>query len=79
MRSRSVGRADLVTTATDRVRTAGTGADEQTAVFAAVAEDVTQVVADGRIVFRADDREQLGRDLDGVIGRIWCMSDHGHH
>ena len=64
-------RADLVTIATDRVRTAGTGADEQTAVFAAVAEDVTQVVADGRIVFRADDREQLGRDLDAVIGRIW--------
>ena len=65
-------RADLVTIATDRVRTAGTGADEQTAVFAAVAEDVTQVVADGRIVFRADDREQLGRDLDGVIGRVWA-------
>ncbi|HEY2880701.1 formimidoylglutamate deiminase [Nocardioides sp.] len=64
-------RADLVTIATDRVRTAGTGADEQTAVFAAVAEDVTQVVADGRIVFREDDREQLGRDLDDVIGRIW--------
>ena len=64
-------RADLVTIATDRVRTAGTGADEQTAVFAAVAEDVTQVVADGRIVFREDDREQLGRDLDDVIGGIW--------
>jgi formiminoglutamate deiminase len=64
-------RADLVTIATDRIRTAGTGADEQTAVFAAVAEDVTQVVADGRIVFREDDREQLGRDLDDVIGRIW--------
>ena len=45
-------RADLVTVATDHVRTAGTGADEQTAVFAAVAEDVTHVVADGRVVFR---------------------------
>ncbi|HET7430839.1 MAG TPA: formimidoylglutamate deiminase [Nocardioides sp.] len=65
-------RADLVTIATDRVRTAGTGADEQTAVFAAVAEDVTHVVADGRVVFTEGDREQLGRDLDATIGRIWA-------
>jgi formiminoglutamate deiminase len=64
-------RADLVTIATDRVRTAGTGADEQTAVFAAVAEDVTQVVVDGRVVFRGGDREQLGRDLTDVIGGLW--------
>jgi len=64
-------RADLVTVATDHVRTAGTGADEQTAVFAAVAEDVTHVVADGRVVFREGDRAQLGRDLDDVIGRLW--------
>ncbi|HEX4471773.1 MAG TPA: formimidoylglutamate deiminase, partial [Nocardioides sp.] len=64
-------RADLVTVATDHVRTAGTGADEQTAVFAAVAEDVTHVVSDGRVVFRGDDRAQLGRDLDDVIGRLW--------
>jgi cytosine/adenosine deaminase-related metal-dependent hydrolase len=64
-------RADLVTIATDRVRTAGTGADEQTAVFAAVAEDVVHVVADGRVVFRDGDREQLGRDLADVIGRLW--------
>jgi formiminoglutamate deiminase len=65
-------RADLVTLATDRVRTAGTGADEQTVVFAATAEDVTHVVADGRVVFVEDDREHLGRDLDQVIGRIWA-------
>jgi formiminoglutamate deiminase len=64
-------RADLVTIGTTGVRTAGTGADEQTAVFAAVAEDVTHVVADGRVVFCHEDREQLGRDLDGVIGRLW--------
>jgi formiminoglutamate deiminase len=63
-------RADLVTIATDRVRTAGTGADEQTAVYSAVAEDVTHVVADGKVVFREDDREQLGRDLAAVIARI---------
>jgi len=53
------------------VRTAGTGRDEHTAVFAAAAEDVTHVVVDGRVVFRAEDREQLGRDLADVIGRIW--------
>ena len=64
-------RADLVTIATDRVRTAGTGADEHTVVYAAVAEDVVHVVADGRVVFREGDREKLGRDLDTVIGRIW--------
>jgi formiminoglutamate deiminase len=63
-------RADLVTVATDRVRTAGTGADEQTVVFAAVAEDVTHVVIDGRVVLREGDRDQLGRDLDDVIGRV---------
>jgi formiminoglutamate deiminase len=63
-------RADLVTVATDRVRTAGTGADEQTVVFAAAAEDVTHVVTDGRVVFREGDREQLGRDLADAIGRI---------
>jgi len=64
-------RADLVTVATDHVRTAGTGADEHTVVFAAVAEDVTHVVADGRVVFRDGDREQLGRDLDDAIRRVW--------
>jgi formiminoglutamate deiminase len=63
-------RADLVTIATDHVRTAGTGGDEQTAVFAAAAENVTHVVADGRVVFREGDREQLGRDLADVIGRL---------
>jgi formiminoglutamate deiminase len=64
-------RADLVTIGTDHLRTAGTGADEQTAVFAAVAEDVTHVVVDGLVVFRAGDREQLGRDLAAVLERIW--------
>ena len=64
-------RADLVTVGTDRVRTAGTGADEQTAVFAAVAEDVDAGRGRRRVVFRQGDREQLGRDLADVIGRIW--------
>jgi formiminoglutamate deiminase len=66
-------RADLVTLATQTARTAGTGADEHTAIFAAVAEDVTQVVVDGRVVFRQGDREQLGRDLAGAIDRIWGL------
>ena len=61
-----------VTIATDRVRTAGTGADEHTATFAATAEDVTHVVVDGRVVFREGDRPQLGRDLADVIDRIWA-------
>ena len=65
-------RADLVTIAIDGVRTAGTGADEHTAVYAATAEDVTHVVIDGRAVFTREDREQLGRDLDTVIDRIWA-------
>ncbi len=67
-------RADLVTIGTERVRTAGTGADENTAVFAAVAEDVTHVVVDGRVVFRQGDREELGRDLAAAIDRIWGQS-----
>jgi hypothetical protein len=29
-------------------------------------------VADGRVVFTEGDREQLGRDLDATIGRIWA-------
>jgi formiminoglutamate deiminase len=64
-------RADLVTVTTDAVRTAGTGNDEQTAVFAAAAENVVRVVVDGRVVFREEDRLQLGRDLAEEIGRIW--------
>jgi formiminoglutamate deiminase len=63
-------RADLVTLATESARTAGTGADEQTVVYAAVAEDVTHVVVDGRVVFGQGDREQLGRDLAAAIDRI---------
>ncbi len=64
-------RADLVTIGTDHVRTAGTGADEHTAVFAAAAEDVTHVVVDGRMVFGRGDREQLGRDLADAVDQIW--------
>ncbi|MFK4082992.1 formimidoylglutamate deiminase [Kribbella sp. NPDC020789] len=41
-------RADLVAVRLDSMRTAGTGASVETAVFAASAADVTDVIADGR-------------------------------
>ncbi|MFC6287305.1 formimidoylglutamate deiminase [Nocardioides sp. GCM10027113] len=64
-------RADLVVVDTRSPRTAGTGADEHTAVFAAVAEDVVAVMADGRWVVRQGDREEIGRELDAAISRSW--------
>ena len=64
-------RADLVTVDASSVRTAGTGADEHTAVFAATAEDVVRVVVDGRVVVREGDRAEVGRELDAVIGELW--------
>jgi len=64
-------RADLVTLDTATPRTAGTGADENTAVFAASAEDVTQVMVDGRVVVRPGDRAEIGRELDAAIDAIW--------
>ena len=63
--------ADLVTLDTTSPRTAGTGADEHTAVFAATAADVVHVVADGRVVFARGDQEEIGRELDGAIGALW--------
>ncbi|WP_426245677.1 formimidoylglutamate deiminase [Nocardioides sp. LHG3406-4] len=65
-------RADLVTVDLTSPRTAGTGAGPETAVFAAVAEDVTQVVVDGRVVMRQGDRVDIGRELDEAIGRMWA-------
>ncbi|WP_435771004.1 formimidoylglutamate deiminase [Nocardioides sp. SYSU DS0651] len=64
-------RADLVTIDTCTPRTAGTGADEHTAVFAATAADVRLVVVDGRVVFDGD-HERVGRDLDAAVGRLWA-------
>lgn len=63
--------ADLVTLDTASARTAGTGASAETAVFAAVAEDVTQVVAGGRVVATREDRAETGRRLDAVIAALW--------
>jgi cytosine/adenosine deaminase-related metal-dependent hydrolase len=64
-------RADLVTLDTASVRTAGTGADEATAVFAASGADVVQVVRDGVVVATAEDRRRAGAELDRVVRRIW--------
>jgi len=64
-------RADLVVLDPTTPRTAGTGRDENTAVFAAVAEDVRRVMVDGRWVVEDGDRSAIGRELDDVITRIW--------
>ena len=63
-------RADLVTIDLASSRTAGTGRDEHTAVFAAAAADVTHVMVDGNVVFDGD-HAAVGRALDDAIGRIW--------
>jgi formiminoglutamate deiminase len=64
-------RADLVTIDVGSARTAGTGRDEYTAVFAATAEDVVHVMVDGRVVVRQGDRQEIGRELEAAIGVLW--------
>lgn len=64
--------ADLVTVDTATVRTAGTGADEYTAVFAAAAADVVKVVVEGREVFTQDAQGDIGRQLDAAISELWA-------
>jgi formiminoglutamate deiminase len=63
--------ADLVTLDLRSPRTAGTGATTETAVFAATAADVQQVVRDGQVVVDARDPRAIGRELDAVLDRIW--------
>ena len=63
-------RADLVTLDTTTPRTAGTGRDEHTAVFAATAADVVQVITDGTVVFTKGDEHEIGRALSATIGRL---------
>ncbi|WP_447644612.1 formimidoylglutamate deiminase [Nocardioides zeae] len=63
-------RADLVTLDTVSPRTAGTGADEHTAVFAATAADVVHVVADGRVVHRAADAPAVGARLAEALATV---------
>jgi formiminoglutamate deiminase len=62
-------RADLVTLDVSSPRTAGTGRDEHTVVYAATAADVVSVVSAG--IVRDLDRAKVGADLDHVIGRLW--------
>ena len=62
-------RADLVTLDTTSVRTAGTGADESTAVFAAGGADVVSVLRGGVDV--TQDRAEVGAELDRVVRRLW--------
>lgn len=63
--------ADLVTLDTRSPRTAGTGADENTAVFAATAADVTHVVVGGRVVYTQQDDTEIGRELEQAVGALW--------
>ncbi len=63
--------ADLVTLDTTSPRTAGTGADEHTAVFAATGADVRRVVVGGEVVYTCDDDEEIGRELEEAIGKLW--------
>ncbi|MCY7401497.1 MAG: formimidoylglutamate deiminase, partial [Nocardioides sp.] len=64
-------RADLVVLDPDSPRTAGTGRDEHTVVFAAVAEDVRRVMADGRWIVADGDRAGIGREVDEAVARVW--------
>ncbi|MGD9961554.1 formimidoylglutamate deiminase [Nocardioides sp.] len=65
-------RADLVTLDVSSPRTAGTGRDENTAVFAATGADVTSVMVDGVVVVRQGDRHEIGRQLDAAIEKVWA-------
>ncbi|MEJ2868724.1 formimidoylglutamate deiminase [Actinomycetospora sp. OC33-EN08] len=62
-------RADLVALDLASVRTAGGGATVETAVFAAGAADVTDVVVDGRIVV-ADRRHTTVPDVAGRLAAV---------
>ena len=63
--------ADLVTLDLRSPRTAGTGSTLETAVFAASAADVVQVVAQGKLVVDRDSHRDIGVALDHAIRRIW--------
>lgn len=63
--------ADLVTLDLHSPRTAGTGATAETAVFAATAADVVQVVRDGQVVVENHDRHEIGHTLESVVSGLW--------
>jgi formiminoglutamate deiminase len=63
--------ADLVTFDADSVRTAGSGASEESVVFAATAADITHVIASGR---RIDlDRMAIGAELSTAIAAVTSL------
>jgi len=53
------------------LRTAGTGADQSTAVFAASGADVVQVMREGVVIASPDDRRAAGAELDRVVSKLW--------
>ena len=64
-------RADLVVLDPASPRTAGTGRDENTVVFAAAAEDVRGSWSTAAGSSRTATAPTIGRELDEAIGRIW--------
>ena len=62
------GWADLVTVTADSPRTAGTGRDAETVVFAAAAADVVSVIASGQRIEL--DRRGVGRALSESINAV---------
>ncbi len=66
-------RADLVTVRLTSPRTSGAGATAETAVFAASAADIEQVVVDGTVVVREGQHVRIpdvGADLDAAIRAV---------
>jgi cytosine/adenosine deaminase-related metal-dependent hydrolase len=64
-------RADLVTIDVVSPRTAGAGATLETAVFAAGAADVVQVVRDGHVVARTEDRPDIAKGLEDAVTNVY--------
>ena len=70
-------RADLVVVDPASVRTAGTGHDESTVVFAATAEDVVRVMVDGAWIADRADRPDVARQLQEAITALHQSDDGG--
>ncbi|KQV77536.1 N-formimino-L-glutamate deiminase [Nocardioides sp. Root122] len=64
-------RADLVVVDPASPRTAGAGRDEGAVVFAAAAEDVQRVMADGRWIVEEGQRYDIGLELEQAVARTW--------
>lgn len=64
-------RADLVTLDLGSVRTAGSGATLETAVFCASAADVVQVICDGQVIASRAEQAAAGRQLSTALAAVW--------